>query len=159
MQGVTTAIVAFIFVCIIFPHIIKNRPQYYAAVAVVLLSILVDAGGFMVSVNEKAALRVVAYVFCAILQVIAIVLLLLSAGGLRARELGKEFARAYEVMRRGEDEREVIIPIHGQHPAGHPQQPVQPPQPGVAPMPAPPPGMPQVVVISPPPPPQPPPQP
>ena len=40
MEGVTTAIVAFVFVCIIFPHIIKNRPQYYAAVALVLLSIL-----------------------------------------------------------------------------------------------------------------------
>ena len=157
MYGVTTAIVAFIFVCIIFPHIIKNRPQYYAAVALVLLSILVDAGGFMVSVNERSALRVVAYVFCAILQVISIILLLLSAGGLRARELGQEFARAYEVMRRGEDEKEVIIPIQGQVPGGpQPQQYAQPP--GVAPMPQPPPGMPQVVVISPPPA-QPPPQP
>ena len=43
MEGVITAVVAFIFVCIIFPSQVKNRPQYYSALLLVLLAILVDA--------------------------------------------------------------------------------------------------------------------
>ena len=43
MQGVITAIVAFIFVCIVFPSLVKNRPQFYAALFLVLLAIFLDA--------------------------------------------------------------------------------------------------------------------
>src|SRR5687768_14286763 len=101
MHGVTTAIIGFIFVCIVWPHLIKHRAQFYAAIAVAMLIILVDAAGWMIGApNATSAFRVFAYVVCALLQVIAIVLLLLSAGGLTPRELGKEFANAYEVMRR-----------------------------------------------------------
>ena len=43
MHGVTTAIVAFILACLIFPKVVKNKPQYYAAVGLVLGVIFFDA--------------------------------------------------------------------------------------------------------------------
>ena len=91
MEGVTAALVAFIFVCIIFPHLIKHRAQYYTAVALVIAIVLCHAApwGFF-------------RVLIAILQATSILLLILGAGGLSARELAGEFANAYEVIRRGE---------------------------------------------------------
>src|SRR3954447_14455994 len=103
MQGVTTAIVGFIFVCLAFPHFIKHKPQYYAAVACVIFVIAVDAftsGRFF-------------YAIIASLQIFAIILLILATGGLTARELAGEMVRAYEVIRRGEEEKTVIIPLTG----------------------------------------------
>ena len=48
MQGVTTAIVAFIFVCVIWPHLVRNRPQFYAALAAVLVVLLLDSLAAMI---------------------------------------------------------------------------------------------------------------
>ena len=31
MEGVTTAIVLFVFACVILPSLVKNRTQFYAA--------------------------------------------------------------------------------------------------------------------------------
>ena len=42
MEGVTTAIVGFIFVCMALPRLVKNRPQFYAAFAAVVLIVLFD---------------------------------------------------------------------------------------------------------------------
>lgn len=108
MQGVTTAILAFMFVCIVFPSLVKVRAQWYAALVGVLLIILLDAVGRMVEGSPSA--RVVLYVFTAILQVGAIGLLILACGGLTARELGEDMKRAYAVIRRGEEETEILIP-------------------------------------------------
>ena len=117
MQGVTTALVAFFFVCVVFPSMVKNRPQFYAAMAAIVLIILLDAAARMISGREPGAFAVVAYVFTAILQVGAILLLFLSTGGLTARELAGDMKRAYEVMRRGEEQKSVIIPLTGQTPS------------------------------------------
>lgn len=114
MHGVTTAIVAFVFVCIIFPQRVKNRPQFYAAFAFVIGVILLDSIGNIW--DERAAFRVFAYAMCGLFQVAAILLLFLSAGGLTWRELGSEMAHAIEVIRRGEEEEEIIIPLTGQQP-------------------------------------------
>jgi len=100
MQGIFIALVAFIFVCIIYPHLIKHKAQFYVAVALVLIAILFDAmtwGYFF-------------HVVVAILQVCAILVFILACGGLSARDLAGEFANAYEVMRRGDD-KPVIVPI------------------------------------------------
>jgi hypothetical protein len=55
-------------------------------------------------------------VLIGLLQVLALLLLVLCVGGLTLRELGNEMGKAYEVIRRGETEKEVIIPI-GDRPA------------------------------------------
>ncbi|MCC7350815.1 MAG: hypothetical protein IT446_09615 [Phycisphaerales bacterium] len=121
MQGVTAALVAFFFVCVVFPSLVKNRPQFYAALAAIVLIILLDAVAHMVSGKEPGAFAVMAYVFTAILQVGAILLMFMSTGGLSARELAGDMKRAYEVMRRGEEQKSIIIPLTGQTPSPKPQ--------------------------------------
>jgi hypothetical protein len=110
MEGVTTAIVAFILACVIFPRVVKNKPQYYGALACVVLIILFGAIGRM-----APAAGTFAAVMTAILQIGAILLLILSAGGLSMRDLAGELADTIEVVRRGGD-KEIIVPLRGEKP-------------------------------------------
>jgi hypothetical protein len=117
MHGVTTALVGYLLVCVIFPNLIKNRAQYYAAFAAVCLIIVLDALGMAVSGVESgkvAGLRVFAYVVGACLQVGAILMLFLASGGLTWRELADDMKDAVEVIRRGGDEKEIIVPLSGE---------------------------------------------
>jgi hypothetical protein len=113
MQGVTTAIVAFILACLIFPQVIKNKPQYYAAVGLVLLVILFEAIARMV--NAPGFFKFVT-LLTAVLQMAGIFLLILSAGGLTVRDLAGDLADTFEVIRRGGEEKEIIIPRRGETP-------------------------------------------
>ncbi len=113
MEGVTTALVAFIFVCVVYPKLVKNKTQFYAALTAVVLIILLYSLNTMIG---TAGFQVFAGAVIGLLQIGAIVLLFLSAGGITLRELSGDMARAYEVMRRGESEKEVIIPITGEMP-------------------------------------------
>src|SRR5690349_21707123 len=111
-MDVSTAIVGFIFVCIVMPQLIKNKSQYYMAVVMVLLSLLLrslvyifhadPAGGFVSFVNG----------FCVLLQALSILVLIMAAGGLSASELAGNLSEAVEVFRHGEDE-PVVIPLSG----------------------------------------------
>ena len=112
MQGVTTALVAFIFFCVIFPERIKSRAQFYAAFGLVCAIIVLDAVGYMLGASS---FRVFAYFATAVLQVGAICLLFLAAGGITWRDLGGELSNAFEVIRRG-GEKEVIVPLRGEMP-------------------------------------------
>lgn len=114
MQGVTTAIVVFIFVCIGFPKMVKNQPQFYAALAMVLLIILIDCIGVAFGTAGGALLRL-AYFFNALLQVGAILLLVLSAGGQTFKELSGEMAKSIDAIRGGEPDNSVI-PLTGERP-------------------------------------------
>ena len=125
MQGVTTAIVAFLLLCLVFPHMIKHRPQYYFALAAILIVIFLDALAHMVAGKASTdptqpvspgAFAVFCYFIIALLQIFAVILSVMAAGGISARELAGEMANAYEVMRRGEETKEVIIPIRGRVP-------------------------------------------
>jgi hypothetical protein len=119
MEGVTTAIVAFILACLIFPHVIKNKPQYYGAVACVLLIILFGALNVMVGPGGFTRFAIV---MMSLLQVGAIFLLILSAGGLTVKDLAGDLADTIEVVRRG-GEKEIIVPLRGEMPgAGRAQR-------------------------------------
>ncbi len=122
--GVTTAIVAFCFVCVVFPHIVKNKTQFYAGFTSVLLIILIHSLAIMLYTSP--GFQVFAGAATCLLQIIAIIALFLSAGGVTLKQLGGDMARAYEVIRRGEEERTVIIPIHGDMA----NKPANPPVPG-----------------------------
>src|SRR4051812_28445998 len=113
MEGVTTALVAFIFVCVIYPRLVKNKTQFYAALAFVILIILLHSLSVMIG---TVGFQVFAGAATGLLQVGAILLLFLSAGGITLKELSSDMARAYEVIRRGEEEKTVIIPIGGEMP-------------------------------------------
>jgi hypothetical protein len=112
MEGVTTAIVAFVLACLIFPHVIKNKPQYYGAVACVLLIILFGALRIMV---DAPGFTRFAVVMMSLLQAGAIFLLILSAGGLTVKDLAGDLADTIEVVRRGGD-KEIIVPLRGETP-------------------------------------------
>jgi hypothetical protein len=113
LEGVTTAIVAFIFACVVWPHLVKNKTQFYGAFACVLFIIFLHSLNMMIG---AVGFQVFAGALTGILQVCAIVLLFLAAGGITLRELGAEMGRAYEVIRRGENEKTVIVPLTGEMP-------------------------------------------
>ncbi len=102
MEGVTSALVLFVFVCVLFPRLIDSRPQYYVGFALTLLCVLLT--GFVSRHWVVGSVLVV-------VQVGAILTLFLAAGGLTVRGLTREMASAFEVIRRGEKDKEIIIPI------------------------------------------------
>jgi len=104
-EGVTAAIVAFVFVCLVFPSLVKNRQQYYAALGAILIVIFLHALGLMI---KAAGFIVFEGFITAILQIGAIVMLVLCVGGLTVRDFADDMI---EVVRRGEHEKEVIIPL------------------------------------------------
>lgn len=110
LDGVTTVLTAFVFVCLILPSLVRYRPQYYMALACVAGIIIVHTLMLLFNLPTFGA------VLIGVLQLMALLLLVLSVGGLTVKELGGEMARAYEVIRRGETEKEVIIPIGGDQP-------------------------------------------
>jgi hypothetical protein len=129
MQGVTTAIVGFVFVCLVYPRIIKHKPQFYSALGLVLLIILFDAIAHM-DLKENGSLGRVMYVLSAFLQIMAILLLVLCVGGLSVRGLAGEVANTVEVIRRGET-KPVLVPLRGQKPRDRDDDPFMPGPPAV----------------------------
>ena len=113
MEGVTTAIVAFIFACLIWPHLVKNKPQFYSALGLVLVVILFDAIGHMAA--TPGPLHSVMYVLAALVQILTILLLVMCVGGLTVRQLAGEVADTVHVIRHGED-KPVIVPMTGETP-------------------------------------------
>jgi hypothetical protein len=113
MDGVTTAIVGFIFAGVIWPHLIKNKVQYYAALITVVFIILLDGIGHGFATPEGGQ-RVI-YAIVALLQVSAIVLLVLSAG-MSVRDLGGEVLHTIDVVRRGGEKETIIVPLTGEQP-------------------------------------------
>ncbi len=118
--GVTTAVVAFCFVCVIFPHVVKNKTQFYAGFAAVLLVILLHSLAIML--YTAPGFQVFAGAATCLLQLVAIITLFLSAGGITLKQLGGDMARAYEVIRRGEEEKTIIVPITGDMPNKPPER-------------------------------------
>ncbi len=123
LEGVTTAIVAFVFACVLFPHVVKNKTQFYAAFGAVVVIILLHSLNTMIG---SAGFQVFAGAATGVFQVVAIVMLFMSAGGLTLKELGGEMSRAYEVIRRGDEEKTVIIPLSGEQPRPRQQPPAAP---------------------------------
>lgn len=115
MHGVTAAIVAFIFVCVVFPNIVRVKAQFYAALGMICASILLDALGVMISGWTWQGFRVFAYAAVAGLQIGSIVMLFLACGGLSWNELTDEMRDALETIRRG-DSKSIIVPLTGEQP-------------------------------------------
>ena len=56
LDGVTTVLVAFIFVCLIFPSLVKHRPQYHAALAAIVGILVLHTLTLMFSGSEGFAI-------------------------------------------------------------------------------------------------------
>lgn len=119
MQGVVTALVAFLLACLIWPQIVKNKPQYYAAFGCVLLIILLETLMLMFSGTEAGSkFQVFGGTCVGFLCIAALVLCVLFAGGMTVKDLTGEIKGTYEVIRRGETDKEIIIPQRGGPSAG-----------------------------------------
>ena len=110
-MDIAVPIVGFIFVCIIFPSIVKNKPQFYMAFTVLLLILVLD-----VIISLMTGPSRFFYALRGVLWIVDFILLVLSTGGLSLHELSGELKGAYEVMRRGEDKKTVIVPLTGEMP-------------------------------------------
>jgi hypothetical protein len=114
MDGVITAIVGFIFVCIIFPSLMKNRPQFYGALMLVLIAFFFD--NIARVTHPDSRFRDFAAILDSVLVIGSILLLILSAGGLAMRDLAGDIAKTIEVVRRGGEKETIIIPRTGELP-------------------------------------------
>jgi len=106
MNGVTTAIVAFIFLALAFHSLIKEKTQYYASLLCVILVILLDA-----MAHAFVGMAGFAYFIGAILQIGAVIMLVLSTGGLTVRQFGREVSDVADAVMRGEKSSEVVVPL------------------------------------------------
>ncbi len=106
MEGVTTAIVLFLFTGLVLPSLIQDKNQYYVAFITVLGIIFFEAIAHMGTIG--GGFSNLCYVITGILQIIAVVMLFLATGGLTLRALRGDMI---EVLRRGDDEKEIIIPL------------------------------------------------
>lgn len=104
MQGVTTAIVIAIFAGIFWPHAIKNRRQFYVAIGAVLL--IIFFGALDSAITSDGFARFVGFMV-GLLQILGILAIILAASGQNVSEFA---ADTIEVIRRGEEEKEIIIP-------------------------------------------------
>jgi len=114
MDGVITAIVAFIFVCIIFPSIVKHRAQFWFALLLVLIAFVFDnIARVTTAENSFRTFAAILNTFCV---VGSILLLILSAGGLTLRDLTSDIGKTIEVVRRGGEKETIIVPMTGEQP-------------------------------------------
>ena len=106
MVGISTACVAFVFVCIVFPKLVRNRPQFYAAVG----SLALQIPAYTLAAIAGGGFATFLHFFVGLLVLVSFVMLILATGGLDLADWAGEMKGAFEVIRRGEEEKEVIIP-------------------------------------------------
>jgi hypothetical protein len=101
-MGVTTALVLAIFVGVYWPQAIRNRKQFNFAIGAVLLIILFEVLDALIGINFHRF----AVVMEGLLQIVGILSIILAASGQSMAEFAVD---TIEVVRRGEDEPEVLI--------------------------------------------------
>ena len=118
MQGVTTGLILFILACFAYPKLIKNKPQFYIAFALVVVIIFLDALSFVVTAGGQhtGAFAVFLYFAVAILQILVLVALVLCTGGIELHELAGDMHTAYRFIRHGDEEKPIIVPRTGEMP-------------------------------------------
>src|SRR5215212_3370218 len=118
-------LVSFLFVCLIFPKIVRNRPQFYISFALLVLVLLLN---ILAQIFWGGSFARFLLVLNQILLLVTFILLVLCAGGLSLHELTGEVFRSFEVKQRGDTEKTVIIPLTGQKPKTKEPQDQPPPR-------------------------------
>jgi hypothetical protein len=116
MDGIIAVIVAFIFVCILFPKLVRNPTQFYAAFGMVLLVVVLQTLARMFGSSASEGFGRFVAVCDGFLTAASLLLVVMATGGLSLKDLTGEFTKAIEVIRRGEEQKEIIVPITGQMP-------------------------------------------
>src|SRR4051794_37230801 len=125
-MDLTTPLIAFLFVCLIFPKIVRNRPQFYMSFSLLVLILLIQLISRIFPYHQSFVYFL--SVIVEALRLVVFILLVLCAGGLSLHELTGEVFRSFEVMRRGDTEKTVIIPLSGQKPRMREPEEEEPPQ-------------------------------
>ena len=123
-MDLTTPLIAFLFVCLIFPKIVRNRAQFYISFGLLVLILVLNVVA-RIFPNDKFVYFL--SVVVEVLRLLVFILLVLCAGGLSLHELTGEVFRSFEVMRRGDTEKTVIIPLSGQKPRARETEEDKPP--------------------------------
>src|ERR1044071_8878456 len=123
-MDLTTPLIAFLFVCLIFPKIVRNRAQFYISFGLLVLILVLNVVA-RIFPNDKFVYFL--SVVVEVLRLVVFILLVLCAGGLSLHELTGEVFRSFEVMRRGDTEKTVIIPLSGQKPRARETEEDKPP--------------------------------
>jgi hypothetical protein len=110
LDGVTAAVVGFVFLCIAFPRLVKDPRPFYVGLWVIIGAIILDSFRIMIQV---AAFQYFAAGFTGLLQVLAILALVMATGGFSIGEMKENLI---ELVRRGEEQKEYIVPLTGQTP-------------------------------------------
>jgi hypothetical protein len=113
MSPITAIIVAFVFVCILFPRLVKHHAQFYTAFGLVLITMLLWT---IATMFDSAGFTRFISVMDGFLTIAALVMIVLATGGLSIKDLTGEFKSAIEVIRRGESDKDVIVPLTGEMP-------------------------------------------
>lgn len=113
MDGLITAIVSFIFICILFPRLVKNSAQFYIGVAAIVVLILFQS---LAAMFGSVGFHRFVGGLNGLLLLVSFVTLILATGGLSLKDFTGEFKNAFEVIRRGEEEKEIIVPLTGEQP-------------------------------------------
>src|SRR2546421_6260838 len=113
-MDISTPVVGFIFVCIVMPRLVKNKPQFYMAIAVTLLILILNAivdvsGGSTGFIRFLIVMR-------SVLWIVDFILLILATGGLSLHEFSGELGNAFEVMRRGGENQEGVFSVTCERP-------------------------------------------
>ena len=122
----TLPIISFIFVCLIFPRLIRHRPYFYIALASVVVAMIFNT--LMIWFPVVELVRFLGG-FAQLLQVLAFLLLVMSAGELSAGDLVSGFGEAFEAMRDPDRHRPVIVPLSGDQPKPREKAPFTPGEP------------------------------
>ncbi|MGN6628167.1 MAG: hypothetical protein ACTHLN_16225 [Tepidisphaeraceae bacterium] len=115
LDGISLLIGAFFFYSLAHPERVKNRTQFWAVFAVLILLVLFYTLRLMLY-NAPGG-QVFTGIFIGLLQVAGLVLTVMYFGGLTVRELGEELTEAADEFRRGgEPAKPRIVPLTGAQP-------------------------------------------
>src|SRR5215212_9122553 len=89
----TLPLISFLFVCLIFPKIVRNRPQFYIAFGLLVLILLFNILAMIF--NQSVGFVHFLLVMSQILMLVTFILLVLCAGGLSLHELTGEVFRSF----------------------------------------------------------------
>jgi hypothetical protein len=125
LDGLTAILAGFFFYCLAKPAMVKNRTQYWATFACLLLITLCYTLRLML--YNSSAGQVVTGIMIGLLQVGGMLLTVLYVGGLTTRDVADQMKDAYEDFRAGGDARKpVIVPLTGEKPKPRPEEPTTP---------------------------------
>jgi hypothetical protein len=91
-----------------FPHLVRNRTYYFAAICALIAIILLD---MLSQLAGPGAFDKFVAIFSAIFHIVAILLLVAASGQMSLGDLKSEFGNMAEIIQHGEARQDVKVPL------------------------------------------------